>query len=1140
MAGCAAAALDRPAFGVGEFGAEQPPAQLAETMDVAARQEAVLADTAVASQQAEIRESMSGGERRLVGRTDQGDARPHHVADGASEEGIVRAAEQQCVDISLTNGCEQSLGEHGDLVAQRLTTLDELDEARTCGAHQPDRSAGTGDRLDVRSGRHRADRADHSDPARRRGANQGSRTGLDDIDDRHGDVGPHLVETRRSGGVARHDDRLHVEVVDQRAGDLAGEPANVTQRLRTVRIATRVADVHDVFVGKQIDQGARHRETTEPGVEHADGATHPSQTTGDVDGARRHRGARDGKLITMHPEDRERWSSTVVLGDGDTALIRPITPDDSDDLAAFHVRQSSESRYRRFFSPKPELSSADLERFTTVDFENRVALVVEMSGQFIAWASYERWQNRDDAEVAFMVDDEHQGKGIATLLLEHLAAIAQTNGVSRFTAQTLGDNRSMLSVFAKAGWPVHRRFESGVIDVDFPLADTSEFIDSVERREQRADSRAIARLLLPPSVAIIGASDEPGGVGNALWRHATRSARMPIYAVNPNHETVDGRVAFRSVDDIPYDVGLAVIAVPPSSLEATVQQCIDKRVRGAVVITDTDGTDIDVTALINHARRNGLRLIGPASFGVASPRPDVALQAALVDVTLPPGNVAISMQSGTLGGSLLKLADQLRLGISWFVSLGDKSDVSANDLLQFWEDDEATTVIALYTESLGNPRKFARIARRVGLQRPIVAVRTGAALVGVGNEALFQQTGVIEVPTVAAMLDTARILSTQPLMQGKRVAVVSNSRSPAILAEATIEAAGLEPAAVIERLRWDATAADYERVVTAAMDDDEIHGVMVVHAPPVAAAVAEPVAAIERVATGGSKPTVAVMIGAVDGPLAPGSSVPVFGFVEQAAAALGRIAAYSTWREDAAADETVSPGDVDPPRAGALIDEHLAAGSMPPRDLRQLLAAYGVDMPPTRRLPADQALDAAFDVGYPVAIKAAQRHMGRSVEAGIALDLSEPADVTQAITIMREHLGNDAAEVIVQQMVPPGVDIRVQISTDDRLGPVITVGLGGVQADVIGDEVSRLAPISPGVAHSMISSTRAAGALDDHALDRVTDTVVRIAQLASDHPAIASMDLNPVIVSDDRCTVTDATVILEAPTGFDSALRRLE
>ena len=487
------------------------------------------------------------------------------------------------------------------------------------------------------------------------------------------------------------------------------------------------------------------------------------------------------RSVSSQEAREERWSSTVVLGNGETALIRPIRPSDAASLAAFHERQSPESIYRRYFSPKPRLTDADLEHFTVVDFVGRVALVVERYGEFIAWASYERWPGRDDADAAFQVDDAHHGKGIATLLLEHLAAIARSNGIVRFTAEVLADNRPMLAVFARAGWPVERRFESGVVDLDFSLDDTEEFLDSVERREQRADSRAMARLLLPRTIAVVGASDEPGSIGDALWRHVTAAATGAVFPVNPRHDEVGGKRSWPRLQDVPGDVNLAVVAVPAPALPTVVEDCIEARVRGAVVITSIEGTDIDFTQLVARARSFGVRIIGPGSMGVAAPRESVGVRAILVPDDLRPGAVAVSLQSGSIGASLLRLAEDMHMGLSWFVSLGDKCDVSGNDLLQFWEDDEATKVIAMYTESFGNPRKFARIARRVSRRRPIVAVRTGAAAIGASGGALYQQAGLIEVPTVAALLDTARVLATQPVMRGPRVALLTNARSPATL-----------------------------------------------------------------------------------------------------------------------------------------------------------------------------------------------------------------------------------------------------------------------------------------------------------------------------------------------------------------------
>ena len=452
-----------------------------------------------------------------------------------------------------------------------------------------------------------------------------------------------------------------------------------------------------------------------------------------------------------------------------------------------------------------------------------------------------------------MVDDGHQGLGIATLLLEHLAAIAVANGIERFTAEVLGENRPMLTVFSRAGWPLQRRFESGVIEVDFPIAETPEFVDSMSRREQRADSRAIARMLLPRAIAVVGASDRSGSVGATLWRNVTAAAKVPVYAVNPSRRHLGEAPVYATVADVPDVISLAVIAVPAESLQQVIDDCIAARVRGALITTSVDGTDVDVDALVVKARNNGMRIIGPSSMGVAAGRPQIGLNASLLPERLGEGAVAISMQSGSLGVSFLELARQQSLDLSWFVSLGDRADISATDLLQFFEDDDATRVIGLYTEDLGDTRRFARIARRLSERRPIVAVRTAADL-GPTNSALYRHCGLIEVPSVAALLDTVRVLATQPVLRGDRIAVVSNYPSPRRLASRAIAARGLRAVDPPDQLDFRATPTDFAAAIDAALRADDIDGLMVVYAPPLAEAVGGPVVEIDAAAAGADKP----------------------------------------------------------------------------------------------------------------------------------------------------------------------------------------------------------------------------------------------------------------------------------------------
>jgi len=840
------------------------------------------------------------------------------------------------------------------------------------------------------------------------------------------------------------------------------------------------------------------------------------------------------------------WASSVVLGSGDTAFIRPLTTADKPALREFHERQSAESIYRRYFSPKPTLTERDLEHFTNVDMVDRVALAVESQDQFVAWASYERWPGRNEAEAAFMVDDDFHGRGIATLLLEHLAAIARSNGIARFTAEVLGDNRGMLAVFSKAGWPLKRRFDSGVVDLDWDLATTEEFLDSVERREQRADSRAVARLLIPKAIAIVGASDRAGSVGAALWENLTRTATMPVHAVNPNRTHVGGIACFASIDELPDDVSLAILAVPAAAVEASIDACIAKRMRGAIIITDVDDTDVDVPALVARSRRNGLRLIGPSSMGAAALRPDSQLQAALVDVQLPAGGVAISLQSGSLGGSVLRQARELDLGLSWFVSLGDKSDISGNDLLQFWEDDDQTRVIAMYTESFGNPSKFARIARRVSRRRPIVAVRTGAAADGALGSALFQQAGLIEVPTVHALLDTARVLASQPVLRGPAVRVITNSRSPATLAAAALSGAGLEP--TIERLPLESTAEALHRSIDAAIASADVDGVLVIHTPAVASNLDSATAnAIDRAGTDVPKPVVAVMLGDADGPVRRGSDVPGFSFPEQAAAVLARSYAYGRWLHAEHETTPLAISALEPDAAQAIISQAFATRSDTAAfrlDVARSLAmleAYGIAAAQAVEATPATAVEAARSLGYPVAIKAARRGVGRSVKAGIALDLAEDDDVTESVGLMSDALGADADQLIVQHMTAPGFEVRIRCTHDERLGVIVSVGLGGVHADVIDDRASRLAPVSGPSARAMLAETKVAAALTEAGIDSgpLVDAICRAALLASDQHSVADLDLNPVIVTSDSAVVTDVAITLDQHDHRDAPLRKL-
>ena len=847
------------------------------------------------------------------------------------------------------------------------------------------------------------------------------------------------------------------------------------------------------------------------------------------------------------------WESDVVLSDGLTVHIRPIQPSDKDALIAFHARQARESLYYRYFSARSGLSETEAERFTNVDMVNRAGLVVEDGDQMIAWGSFDRWPGRDDADVAFLTDDAHHGRGIATLLLEHLASLATAVGITRFTAEVLGDNRAMLSVFTKAGWPVRRAFESGVVDLSWDLLETPAFLDTLERREQIGDSRAVARLLNPRAIAVIGASDRSGSVGWTVLRNVIKGA-FPgaVYAVNPNREEVAGLVSYESIDAIEDDVSLAVIAVPVESLWDVIAACGRKRVRGAIVLTSVPD-DYPTAELVAMARRYGVRIIGPGSMGVFTTAEEVPLLAHLAPGTLRAGPVGVSMQSGSLGASFLELAGRLGLGVSYFVSLGDKADISGNDLLQFWDDDARTRVIAMYTESFGNPRKFARIARRVARRRPIVAVRAGDGSIGSDTDAIYQQAGVIRVPTVRQLLDTVRVLASQPVPRGNRVAIVTNSRSPAVLAASALAADGLVPVPVADggiwtELPWDVAPDDFAAAVGQRLSDPAVDAVLAIHAPPVADSVDAPAAALDAVSHSiPTTPLIVVLLGRDDGPLIAGSAVPAFAFPEQAIAVIGRAARYAAWRDNAATEEIRTLEGVDTTGAGAVIDHALAVrpagGLLPITAVHELLGCYGVQFAPATGVTSlAGACAAAEELGYPVVLKAAMRAPNRRGAAGgVVLDLADSAAVAASWSQIEEASGHPMVEAMVQKMVPGGVEVRVELHTDSALGPVVTVGLGGIFADAIGDRVSRLPPLTQAAAMDMVVEARVGGALanDAAATAKVVDLLERISRMIDEHPEIDVLDLNPVLAASDACWVVDATVHVAPPPAVVLPLRRL-
>jgi acyl-CoA synthetase (NDP forming)/GNAT superfamily N-acetyltransferase len=643
------------------------------------------------------------------------------------------------------------------------------------------------------------------------------------------------------------------------------------------------------------------------------------------------------------------WETDAVLADGGTVHIRPISPDDGDLLVDLHGRLSERTIYYRFFSPRPRLSPRDVQRFTTVDHVDRVALVALLDDRFIAVARYDRVPGTTEAEVAFVVADEHQGRGVGTLLLEHLAAAARERGITRFYAETLPDNRPMQSVFKQAGWEAKSRWDDGVVRVEFAIEPTPDALAAQLAREHRADARSVGRLLRPATIAVVGASREPGALGHEVFRNLLDGGFTgPVYPVNRDAVSVGSVAAWPTLADVPDHIDLVVIATPAPEVPDVVEQCVAKRVLGIVIVSTGFG-ELDEAglaaerAIVRRARGAGMRVVGPGSMGVVNTDPDISMSAVIGGTPVLRGRVGILSQSGALGVGLLRWATQIGLGVSSFVAVGNKADVSGNDVLQHWEDDDDTDVVLLYLESFGNPRKFARVARRVASRKPVLAVRAGSDPT---VDALFRQTGVIRVDSPERLFEAATVLATQPLPRGDRVGVVADAGGPSLLSAQAIESAGLHVASTID-VALDAVEMSFGDAVQQLLDDDGVDAVVVT------------LTDLSRVTSlpAGAKPVLVTLLS----PEHLESDLPAFRSPEAAAMALAAAVTYSQWR--ARPDDDREPDGIDTLAARLLVEAALTelpgGVELSADDSQQLLDAFGI-RPLRMEMSVTVAQDATF------------------------------------------------------------------------------------------------------------------------------------------------------------------------------------
>ena len=876
-------------------------------------------------------------------------------------------------------------------------------------------------------------------------------------------------------------------------------------------------------------------------------------------------------------------SVDVILRDGGTLRLRPPTSADTEALLGFFRALSSQSLHHRFHG-FPQLRPQLVESLADPDWSERGALLGTLADEdgerVVAIGNYVRLRDPALAESAFAVADAEQGRGIGTRLLERLAARAAAVGIDRFVAEVLPENRSMLGVFERAGFELKRELASGVVEVEFPIASTERFEQSVEERDHTAVVASLRPFFQPATVAVVGASSRRGTIGGELFRNVLEGDFAgAAYPVNPKGAAVAGVRGYRSVEEIPDPVDLAVIAVPGEHVFAAAEDALRSGVRALVVISagfaevGSEGAERQ-ERLLALVRAHGARLIGPNCLGVAVAGP--RLNATFAARSAPSGNIGFSSQSGALGLALLEAADSRGLGLSAFVSIGNKADVSSNDLLEWWEDDEATDVVLLYVESFGNPRRFGRLARRVARRKPILALKSGtsvsgqraasshtAALAGseAGVNALFDQAGVTRAASLEELIDVATLLSSQPEPKGRRLAVLTNAGGLGILAADACDAAGLELPGLAEEtvarlqellpaeasvanpvdMLGSATAQSYERALPVVLDDPHVDAVLVLFVPAVTATADEVAVAVDAAArgAGSDKPVLAVVMSSegVPAALRAGSAVAAFAYPESAARALGRVAERAEWLRRPLGSPPTLAG-IDAKAAAAVVERALSRAEdswLDPAETRELLEAYGVPLVPERiAVDADAAARAASELGLPAVVKSAAPGAHKTETGGVALDLEDEADVRAAA----ERIG---FPVLVQPMLRGGTELLAGLVQDPVFGPLVAFGPGGVFAELIGEANLRIAPltdidaeelVTSGKAGRLVRGFRGAEPADAGAL---TDLVHRLAALGEELPAVAELDLNPVLGFPDRCVAVDARIRVRRP-----AVRRRE
>jgi acyl-CoA synthetase (NDP forming)/GNAT superfamily N-acetyltransferase len=921
----------------------------------------------------------------------------------------------------------------------------------------------------------------------------------------------------------------------------------------------------------------------------------------------------------------EAGSSYALLADGTTITIRPAGPSDYEAVKQLHEAMSADNLYLRFFSMSRLAAEQEARRVSRDDgpppgqpghgppgygapgygapghgdhsadhdVPGHGALLGFLGDELVGVASYERSAaDPESAEVAFAVADRMHRRGVATLLLEHLVSLAREHGVRVFTASALPENLAMLRVFADAGLTVTRRMDDGVIELSMPiprsaaLSEPSVYLDAVAGREQRAEVASLEPLFAPRSVAVVGAGHRPASVGRSILLNI-RDAGFAgtLHAVNRHVPDIEGIPSVPSLAALPHAPDLVVVTVPADTVLDVAEQSGQRGARTLVVIT-SGLSSAQSARLLDTCRRWGMRLVGPNCFGVAVP--GLGLDATFAAHHPVAGTAGLVVQSGGVGVALLEHLSRLGIGISSFASVGDKLDVSGNDVLQWWAQDGVTRLGVLYLESFGNPRKFARTAARVSATMPVLTVHAGRSAPGqcaaashtaaaaaplITRQALFEQAGIIATTSFGELLEAAVLLAAQPVPAGSRVCVISNAGGAGgLAADACVEAglavatlshaaqarlaailpAGAAPGGPVDTTMV-ASAATFGAALAEVAGDTGVDAVIALIVPTAAgdlipalsaARLPVPLAAVLL----DQPDAVQLLPPAADGPA--GLGVPAYAYPESAARALSRAARYGSWRSRPA-DTVPEIKGIQTAEARALIASFLGrlpgGGWLPADEADRLLRCYGLPMVASRLVAtADEAAAAAVDLGGRVALKAeACGLVHKSDAGGVLLDLDGPAEARAGFTTLAGRFADDFCGALVQPMIVGGTEVIIGVVQEPVFGPLVVFGLGGAATEVLGDHAARLAPLTTADADDLIHSIRAAPLLLGHRgqppadLAALRGALLRISQLADDLPQVAELDLNPVIARPNGVIAVDARIRVTSHGAADPFLRQL-